>query len=329
MPASPAGRLTFMTRIQSLLFQAFNRAMMRCSNQVFRGILSTPPVDADPESQNVLYSLLDGRNVRAYLLALKSFLRFCPEIPFNVVVQDDGTLGSGWRDELCAHVRGIVIHDRQATFDFLMQTASPRLKELLPPGMGMAADRNDCSFFVPFKLLNAFYRFQERYVVVIDSDLLFVKKPRELFASMAPSKRQTIHSPGGNGLTPYFQAIGFSYPHVNINRFNCGFFGFFNDIPESALVEIVERIVKHDPKLFQHYEIEQALWAVLLNECGKALCLKDVDQEYCGTGWHSYDTLRNRAVFVHFVGATRFRNMMYPRLARQVMRQLRMGQRTS
>jgi hypothetical protein len=314
-----------MNRVRTYTFQKFNRALMECSNQIFRGILSTPAVEADPASENVIFTLLDRKNVRAYLLAIKSFLRFCPNCRFNIVVQDDGTLDPGWRKELQAHVHGIVIQDRGSAIDRLMAAAPTRLKELLPPGMGTTPNRDDCCFFLPFKLLNVFYQFRDRYILLFDSDLLFIRKPGEVFESMAPNIRRTVHSPGGNALTQDFQAIGFSFPRVNVNRFNAGFFGFYNDITESALIAAIERIAQHDPRLFRHWEIEQALWAVLLNECGDALCLKDVRQEYCGNGWRSYDSLRDRAVFVHFVGATRFRNLMYPRLARRVIRELQRG----
>ena len=59
-------------------FDRYNTALQRLSPWIFRGVLATPPMAADPSGPVVLYTLLHKAAARAYLLAAKSFLRFCP-----------------------------------------------------------------------------------------------------------------------------------------------------------------------------------------------------------------------------------------------------------
>ena len=77
-----------MGRLNSLVFRAYNEILQKNSNLVFRAILDTPPIATDPNSDTLLITILDKPSYRAYLLAAKSLLQYCP--PIRVVVQNDG-----------------------------------------------------------------------------------------------------------------------------------------------------------------------------------------------------------------------------------------------
>jgi hypothetical protein len=302
--------------MESLPFRAFNRIMIRYSNMLFRGVLSTPPIQADPSSDIVAYSILCKRDVRAYLLSAKSFLRYCP--PLNVVVQSDGSLDSAACQELRAHVKNLAILTRESTEEFLRERLSKPLLRLI----------SETNFWVELKLLNPVFRYPGRYVIHLDSDLLFLRRPDAVVDCITANPPRTFHSPGGNVLAEPFHEIGFDFSKVDIRSFNAGFIGFVNRFPDDAVVTIADAIRKHDPSLLKVWDVEQAIWSVLLNQCPNPLNLGTFGRDYVGNGWASYAKLRDKATLVHFIGATRFRNLMYVRFARQTIGELQRNLRS-
>ena len=134
--------------MSSRWFIRYNTALQRLSPWIFRGILSTPPMAANPSAPVVLYTLLHKAGVHPYLLAAKSFLRYCPDL--DVVVQSDGTLDEEAREELKRHIKNIRILDRHATDDFLGQWLA---------GFALGVELSACRLFVPLKLVNVVARF--------------------------------------------------------------------------------------------------------------------------------------------------------------------------
>lgn len=294
----------------------FNRKIDHFSNYIFRDIARTPKFASDPSSPIIIYSVLGQRHINCYLLALKSFLRYCTDIPVSVVVQEDGSFNQSTEYQLRDHISGLTVLRRTNTIQFLEHSMGNALKDTLN---GV----DDPCFFLPLKLFNVIYRFPQKFVILFDSDLLFLKPPNDILKGLRSRTYQNFHSPGGNGLSDHFQTIGFDFPVVQIERFNAGFFGFYNSLDESTLYPVMSRIAAYDKRLFANWEIEQAIWSVVLNSCGVSRCLKDISDKYVGNGWRSFHELLTSAVVVHFVGSTRFRNWTYPRLAKLVVNELR------
>jgi len=117
--------------------------------------------------------------------------------------------------------------------------------------------------------------------------------------------------------------MGFEFKHVDVGRFNSGFFGFENVFSHQDLVPIFQRIAAHDRSLFQAWDIEQVIWCVLLNRFDQVLELNTLAQWCHGGAWNRYRELARHAVYAHFVGSDRFRNFSYPRLGWRVIRDLR------
>lgn len=298
--------------------QRFSRVADRFSNVLFRGVASTPAICASPSAVPVVYSLLDHRHVTAYLLAIKSFWRFLGDVRCAVAVQSDGSLTDADCELLRSHIDGLSIYSKEDCDKLLDSVVPSEVQRWLPP-------RDAMCFFLPLKLLNVLYRFSERYVLLFDSDLLFLRPPVEVVDCLASNSRRVFHTPGGNALTPDFRNMGCDLSRVDIAEFNAGFAGFWNHFTEDDIASVLRRVRQHNAALFSHWEIEQALWCVLLNYCHDPLSLGRLAPGYVGNGWRSYDELHSRAVLVHFVGSTRFRDLNYLRLGRQVIRELRRG----
>jgi hypothetical protein len=305
------------TIIDYIIYKIYNKFMQRNSNLIFRGILHTPPIRTDPKSDVVLFTVLDRRNYRAYLLAAKSFLRYCGETEgLRVVVQSDETLDAQCVRDLEAHLPGLVVLDAGESRCIITERASPRLLELLPPF-------EQCHFFLVYKLLSVIYRFPGKKVILFDSDLLFLREPVFVTDWIRDGSHTCFHSDGGNSLAAAFREMGFDFSKVDINCFNAGFIGLHNRLDEGLLMDVVGRIRKHDPRLFTDWEIEQAMWAVLFNHFENPVNLDHIIKDYVASGWWTYDRIRARSVLVHFVGSIRFKNFRYLRLARQVIGELR------
>lgn len=292
-------------------FYVFNRLLIEYSNTVFRGIRRTPPVATDPQSEVVLFSILQRKDVRPYLVAAKSFLQYCP--PISVVIQSDGSLADRDIAEISAHLPGASVLSRPSTAELLRSELPDSLLRLL----------EESHWFVELKLLNPLVRFPGKYVILFDADLLFMKRPDAVIECFSGPRPRTFHCPGGNGLADAFHQMGFDFSRVDIRSFNAGFFGFVNVISLASVEHVADTVRRYDPTLLREWEIEQALWSVLLNQTEDPLNLKRLDDQYVGNGWSAYEVLRKRATMAHFVGATRFKHLMYPRLATRVINELR------
>ncbi|MHB1035982.1 MAG: hypothetical protein ACYC35_14915 [Pirellulales bacterium] len=292
-------------------FRLLNRLLKRCSNLVFRPILRTKPVRTDPTSDNVLFTLLDRRNVNAYILAAKSFLRFTPEVCLHV--QSDGSLTASCARRLAYHFPGIIVSDAEASLRFIHEHASRDLLAVLPP----------FEITVYFKLVYVMLRFGGKNVIQMDSDILLIRRPDYVLEWMAGRGGDCFHSDGGNRLADRFHKIGFSCSKVRVSRFNSGFFGLRQRLPPDSLVPILQRMRESDPELITTWEAEQGVWAVLLNSLDSVVCLDDLARDYVGSGWRTHAYLQEHSTVVHFVGTTRFRDLIYLRMAREVIHQLR------
>jgi virginiamycin A acetyltransferase len=287
---------------------------MRFANQLFRPVLSTPPIRVNPRARVVLYSLVDRRNCRAYLVAAKSFLRFGADV--RVVVQDDGTLDAACRRELETHLPGIEILSRDGTLQFIQENAGETLLQTLP-------DLERCNPFIALKLVNVVLRFPGQQVIVIDSDLVFLREPILILDWIQHGGGSCFYSDGGSRLAETFHNIGFDFRKVDVADFNSGLLGFHNTVTAAELGAVLSKIEEYDPRLFQHWEIEQAIWSVLFNSLQRPVNLEHVRPSYVGSGWWTCERLLRESVLVHFVGSIRFKNLRYLKLANKVIRELK------
>ena len=288
--------------------------MQRNSNFLFRGILKTDPVDTDPNADTVLYTGLNKPNCRAYILAAKSFLCFYPRV--SVVVQDDGTMDEKCIQELCTHIHGITIYSRKSMDEYIQKHVGNQVRQVMP-------DIYDCHILIPLKLLNVIYRFNNKKVIFLDSDMIVLRRPDDIIKWIEDPYMRDFYSGGGSLLAETFHDIGFEFKTIDISNFNSGFLGIGGSISEDFLADTFTRIRNYDPLLFKNWEIEQAIWSVLLSSRENPLNIDELSEIYIGSGWRTVEELRAKAIIVHFVGAIRFKNLRYLRLAWMLFKELR------
>ena len=272
----------------------------------------------NPDADVILYSALNRVNCRAYILAAKSFLRFYSEI--SVVVQNDGDLDDKCLSELRYHIKGITIYTRESMDLIIQQSLSEKVKKVMPPA-------SECISSQPVKILylklfNVIARFQNKKVIFVDSDMIFLKRPDVIIDWIIEPYKRDFYGDGGSFLAETFHNIGFEFKSLDISNFNSGLLGIGGSISHDKLAEVLLRIREYDPSIFHEWEIEQSVWSVLLSDRENPLNIDELQEIYIGSGWKTYARLRGKAIIAHFVGAIRFKNFRYLRLARDVIRQL-------
>lgn len=308
-----------MQMFNDAFFKVYNRLLQKNSNKVFYGVLSTPPMKSKPEADTVLYSLLGNRDRRAYILAVKSLLRFCDE--FHVVVQNDGTIDEKGCQELRKHIQGIEILSVAESEELIRSAAHPDILKCLPNLFAPSLPINHK--ILKFKLLNILYRYRMKRVIMIDSDIICLRPPAFIFEWMKQPGPSYFYGGGGSQQAQDFHRLGFDFSKVDIANFNSGVMGAFHDIDEMELLQVLKRIQSESPEIMNGWEIEQSLWAVLLGPRGNTTNIDALQEGYITSGWKTYRRMKERAIFVHFVGAQRFRNLRYLRLASDIYAELR------
>ena len=308
-----------MTSLHDLAFPFYNRVLQRNSNLVFSGVTDTPPMPSNPSAATVLYTPLGGGDRRAYILAVKSLLRFSGDL--HVVLQNDGSISEAGCEEIRRHIPGIEILSAAEMDNVVRERATPDLYKYIPNLLNPSIQRNHK--ILKLKLLNILYRFRGRRVFMIDSDIICCRSPTFILDWMKDQEPSYFYGGGGNAQTRDFHALGFDFSRVDIGNFNSGIMGVCHDVEESELLEILERIHQRNPALMNGWEIEQSLWSVLLGKRQRCTNVDAMQEGYITSGWKTYERMKERAVFVHFVGAIRFRSLRYVRLARDTYEDLR------
>ena len=295
--------------------------MQKNSNFLFRDIINTAPIATNSKSDIILYCALDKPNCRAFILAAKSFLRFYNNV--SVAVQDDGSLNDTCIKEIRTHIRGVSIYRKDDMFNLIRSEIDPHLLQVMP-----AISEYDS--YIPIKilylkLLNVIFRFQKKKVIIIDSDLLFLRKPEEVIHWITGPYYGDFYGEGSNAHAESYYKMGFCFDNVDVANFSSGFLGIYVRTTQRDLADIFGRIQRYDPSLFKSWEIEQAVWSIIFNAGNNQINLDTLREVYVGSGWRTFNELKTKAVLAHFAGAFRFKNLRYLRLAHLVMKDLMIG----
>ncbi|MCB1182865.1 hypothetical protein KDM41_05485 [bacterium] len=308
--------------MSDIIFRAYNKAMQRCSNQLFRGVLDTPPMPTNPDAEAILYCALNQPNVRAYILAVKSYLRFHDDVA--VVVQDDGSLTDASVAEIEAHLPGAIVDRRSDMFAGIARAAGPALRAELPPES--AYDEKVPVKILYLKFFNVILRWlRGRKVVIIDSDLIFLRRPDEIISWCEAPYTHDLYGEGANAEADTYRKLGFTFESLDVADFSSGTLAVGGEVGDDELAAILRRINEQAPHLYGAWEIEQALWAIVMSRRPGPVNLDELRDVYIGSGWRSYRDLKENAVIAHFAGAIRFKNLRYLRLARELVGELKAG----
>lgn len=306
-------------QLKDISFRIYNKVMQMNSNLLFRGILKTAAIETNSQADTIIYCALDKPNCRAFILAAKSLLRYHRDV--SVVIQEDGSFDEKCMQEIRSHIKGATIYSKADMFKLIQSQVDRRLLAVMP-----ALCEYDACIpikIIYLKLLNVVFRFQQKKVILIDSDLLFLRKPDEVIEWIKEPYKRDFYGEGSNACAEKYYKMGFTFDHVDIANFSSGFIGLNVKTTQDELAAMFERIQKYDPSLFRSWEIEQALWSILFNNGMNPLNLDELREVYIGSGWRTFKELRDKAVLAHFAGAFRFKNLRYLRLANIVIKDLK------
>jgi len=306
--------------MQEFLFKVYNKSMQKISNHLFRGITGTPPLPSNPAADTILYCALNQPNYRAYILAAKSFLRFYPDVA--VVVQSDGSLEDAARQEILDHLPGAIVYSKEDMFAGIAENADPHVQELLPGPDAFAQ-------LVPVRILyvkffNVVLRLLRggKRVIIIDSDLVFLRPPDEIIEWIRAPYQHDFYGDGYNAEADRYRAMGFTFDSLDVANFSSGTIGVGGEVLGDELGDILQTVRDRDPELYTRWEVEQAFWAIVLSRRPSPVNLDRLREVYIGSGWRRHGELRDKAVIAHFAGAIRFKNFRYQRLAREIIADL-------
>jgi hypothetical protein len=305
-------------KIRDKSARVYNKLMQQNSNFLFRKILKTSPIITNREADTILYCALERTSCRAFILAAKSFLKYYSNIA--VVVQDDGTFNEKYISEIRKHIDGVIVYKKSDMMKMLREKIDKRLFKLLP-GMEMY-ESNTSVKIMYLKFLNVIFRFNGKKVVIMDSDLLFLRRPDEIIKWIIEPYHYDFYGEGSNAKSDSFYKMGFDFRSLDIANFSSGILGIGGQVNQDGLIDIFKRITDYDPSLFEAWEIEQALWSIIMSQRDKPINLDNLRDVYIGSGWRTYKELREKAIIAHFAGAFRFKNLRYIRCANDVIKQL-------
>ncbi len=300
------------------LNRAYNRSMQRMANFLFRGILKTPPLVSSPNAETIFYCALGKSSSRQYIAMAKSFLRYTQNV--DVIVQDDGSLRHRDVVEIKEHIKGIQIFSKEEMLNIIQERASNELIKLLPTAEEYHKYTSVKIMYLKF--LNVVFRFNGRKVIIVDSDILFIRCPKEIIDWIERPYSYDFYGEGSNALAKDFYRMGFKFESLDIANFSSGTIGVGGAVSQEELLEIFSRINEYDSSLFYKWEIEQALWSAIMAERKNPLNLDTLRRIYIGSAWRPCKVLVDEAIIAHFAGAARFNRLCYIRLFLRVLREL-------
>lgn len=307
--------------IRRALSHRYNKLMQRHSNWLLRAVTSTPAIPVNPTSDTTLYCALGKHSRRQFILAAKSFLRYHNDIA--VVAQSDGTLTPGCIAEISEQIPGTIVYSKEDMMRTIQERAGRQLLDVLPDPRRF--DTHVPVRIVYLKFLNVIHLFNGHKVFMLDSDVVFLRSPPYIIDWIRRPYVNDFYGDGSNRRAAEFYKMGFEFESLDISKFGSGTIGIGGVVPEGQLLDVFQRINAYDPSLFDSWEIEQALWAIIMSSRRDPVNIDELQSVYVGSGWRTYSDLRRNAVLAHFCGAVRFNNFRYLRIARDVVRELHGG----
>lgn len=302
---------------------------------IFRGVASTAPIACNPNAEVAVHSAVPNKHVYAYVLALKSLLRFWSD--FLAVVHDDGTLTDASVRFIRHHIPGVEIITRER--------ADRLFDDRVKDEFVKQVRRSYTSYL---KLFDPMFLGDGRRIIIVDTDVLFLDKPTEVIAwsdsggipwfhrsgtwvKTAVVEPRPIQSASVPVASEHVQSTVIrQLPEINaalntdfsfVKGFNSGFIGYERDIISSdelrdLLCELHETV---GDKLF-NWGAEQTVHGMIL--CGRGAQALPSERYMVYT-----DIVGEKvadAAFVHFIGSFRYHRLTYLRHAASVVESLHM-----
>lgn len=240
--------------------------MVIARRQYLTRILGTEPISAGAGPIEV-HMLLEHKRIYEGIWSLYSFTFFCAK-PCRVVIHDDGTLTEADRDKLSRIFPGCRVIPRSEA-DWVVMDYFRR------QGLSRCAQLRG-SLVLALKLFDPFFFLQNRFFIMLDSDVLFFSRPNELIDEI--EERPQGDSSLANNL--YFDDVGCSHciqpmelarliGRAPIERLNTGVLRANRDTID---FQRIDSYLEH-PGFWTKtgsadYHAEQTLWAMELSIAG-------------------------------------------------------------
>jgi hypothetical protein len=321
-----------------------------------RGIYRTPPTPCEPTADCTIHTMLGRADFLMYLVAIKSFLRFCPAA--RVTAHSDGSLTADDEASLRQHVPGIRVVSTTE--------ANERARDALNPFL-LEWRARDASWR---RILDTQLWCETPRRVIIDSDILTIRKPEQVLdwiAGKGDGRPMLFGAPAGPPSGPIPEGSGKRHiqtifreklaavaaalgrPAEFYQGATTGYYGCGNEL---SLAE-VERVIRAGLAAgvpMAEWGGEQCVGVYVLSTSNPALLdpckYLNFGPEAIGEPIPSRDepvpALRNWAspsrrgigraapierlnevAVAHFFGTYRYHRGVYPKLAREVVRELK------
>lgn len=295
----------------------------------FKKVIKTPAIKTNPDAATGIHSIVPHRNLYAFLVAIKSLLRYSND--FAVYVHDDGSLTEKDKELLAQQITSINILSRKAADElFDQKIADPFLSTVRT------------SYTSYLKLFDPTFRSPHKRIILLDSDTLFIKPPKHVIewakkggpswfhaaplGNMKANTSNTIEKPKDQHIQTLIMEQ-LDQINIELNEhfkleqgFCAGFVGYDIDtINFARLKRLLENL--HDrfgDKIFK-WGAEQTIHGLFL--CGDQ-AEKLSMQDYFVYTQNNADQAA-KATFIHFVGENRFFKLKYPRFASLIIKELK------
>lgn len=296
---------------------------------LFGSVRKTPPITANPAADTGIHTAVPHRYLCAYLLAIKSLLRYDADLA--VYVHDDGTLTEEDKSLIRQHVVHARIVDRH--------WANARFAETVKDDF-LGKVRSSYTSYL--KLFDPTLVTTCRRIIVVDTDVLFLRRPDEIvdwahtgggpwFHRSGPWRRpvsKATPSASASANKHIQQLVVESIPAINdalgrtfsfVHGFNSGLIGYDHDTIRYTDLKLLLLYLhqRFGDRIFR-WGSEQTMHGLML--CGAGARELPMDRYMVFTDF-SRDQV-SAATFAHFIGEFRYHGLQYPRLARKVVREL-------
>lgn len=283
-------------------------------------IFSSPPITCQPDADCAIHTMLSQRDLPLYLAAIKSFLRWYPNVA--VVVHSDGTLQTRDATTVSRHVPGCKV--------VTAAEADARACAML----GRDSFLFECRSWDPCyrRLLDTELWNSTPKRIIMDSDILVLRSPDDVIEWIERGQTPfligqpaaTTSATGRKNVQAIFrEKVGTISQRLGLpNRFpqgaTAGFYGCLGS--ELSLPEL-ERIIRVCLDLdipMREWGSDQCI-VIYLIAAAEAIRL-DADR-YLNFDFDQVDKVKNAHV-VHFLGYCRYYKDLYPSLAAEVIAEL-------
>ncbi|MCP5006190.1 MAG: hypothetical protein GY941_19950 [Planctomycetes bacterium] len=299
----------------------------------FKSIIKTPPIASNPYAPTGVHSIVPHKNLYAYLVTIKSLLRHSND--FAVFAHDDGSLTDRDIDILNRQIPEVqVLRRSEADRRFDSEMKDPFLSKV----------RKSYTSYI--KLFDPSFISDRQRIILLDTDTLFIDYPSEVIewaqnggrpwyhvAPLGPMKNKKksaavssekekadvhIQTLAVQHLDSINSTTGQSYTIKQ--GFCAGFVGYDVGLIDFSHLRVLLNTMHElfGKKVFR-WGAEQTVHSLIL--CGANAEALPKDEYFVFTQNNVEKT--KQAKFIHFVGENRFYIFVYPRIAKNIIRQLR------